>query len=55
MAARRHRPGRTLIVFFLGVGVLFGLVAIAGTWKPALGLDLQGGLRITLTADGRPV
>ena len=54
MAARRHRPGRTLIVFFLGVGVMYGLVALAGTWKPALGLDLQGGLRITLTAEGSP-
>ena len=33
---------------------LFGLVAIGGTWKPALGLDLQGGTRITLTANGNP-
>ena len=54
MAARRHRPGRTLIIFFLGVAVMYGLVALAGTWKPALGLDLQGGLRITLTATGNP-
>ena len=54
MAARRYRPGRTLIIFFLGIAVMYGLVAIAGTWKPALGLDLQGGLRITLTADGSP-
>ena len=54
VATRRHRPGRTLIVFFLGVAVMYGLVALAGTWKPALGLDLQGGLRITLTAEGEP-
>jgi preprotein translocase subunit SecD len=54
VATRRHRPGRTLVIFFVGVGVLFGLVAIAGTWKPSLGLDLQGGLRITLTATGDP-
>ena len=46
--------GRTLIVFAIGIGVLFGLVAIGGTWKPALGLDLQGGTRITLTANGNP-
>ena len=46
--------GRTLIVFVIGIGVLFGLVAIGGTWKPALGLDLQGGTRITLTANGDP-
>jgi preprotein translocase subunit SecD len=54
VAARRYRPGRTLIVFFLGIAVMYGLVALAGTWKPALGLDLQGGLRITLTATGNP-
>lgn len=54
MATRRYRPGRTLIVFFVGVAILYGLVALAGSWKPALGLDLQGGLRITLTAKGDP-
>lgn len=48
------RPGRTLVVFFLGVAILFGLVALAGSWKPSLGLDLQGGARITLTAQGDP-
>ena len=46
--------GRTLIVFVIGIGVLFGLVALGGTWKPALGLDLQGGTRVTLTAKGDP-
>jgi preprotein translocase subunit SecD len=46
--------GRTLIVFVIGIGVLFGLVALGGTWKPALGLDLQGGTRVTLTATGDP-
>lgn len=50
MAARRLRPGRTLVIFFLGVAVLFGLVALAGSWKPQLGLDLQGGTRISLKA-----
>ena len=29
---------------------MFGLVALGGDWKPALGLDLQGGQRITLRA-----
>ncbi|KQW43043.1 preprotein translocase subunit SecD [Nocardioides sp. Root1257] len=46
--------GRTLVVFAIGIAVLFGLVAIGGNWKPALGLDLQGGTRITLTANGNP-
>jgi len=54
VAPRRHRPGRTLIIFFLGIAVMYGLVVLNGTWKPALGLDLQGGLRITLTAKGDP-
>ncbi len=54
MAAHRLRPGRTLIVFFLGVAICYGLVALAGTWKPSLGLDLQGGTRITLNAQGDP-
>ncbi|NHC22097.1 protein translocase subunit SecD [Nocardioides sp. IC4_145] len=48
--ARKPRPGRTLVVFFLGMALLYGLVVLAGTWKPALGLDLQGGTRITLVA-----
>ncbi len=46
------RAGRTLLVFFAGVLVTYGLVAIAGQWKPTLGLDLQGGTRITLIAKG---
>lgn len=54
MAARRPRPGRTLIIFFLGLAVCYGLVALAGSWKPTLGLDLQGGTRITLTAEKAP-
>lgn len=54
MASRKYQPGRRLLAFFAGVAVLFGLVAIAGTWKPVLGLDLQGGTRITLIAEGSP-
>jgi preprotein translocase subunit SecD len=50
--ARQQRPGRTLLVFLALIGVMFGLVALAGTWKPRLGLDLQGGTRITLVTVG---
>src|SRR6478735_1416040 len=46
--------GRTLLVFLAGVAVLFGLVALGGTWKPALGLDLQGGTRVIMLAEGNP-
>lgn len=54
MAPKKLRPGRTLIIFFLSVGLLYALAALGGTWKPRLGLDLEGGTRITLTAEGSP-
>ena len=50
MARKTARPGRTLVVFFLALAIAYGLVALAGSWKPQLGLDLQGGTRITLVA-----
>jgi len=54
MARKSNRPGRTLVVFFLGVALTYGLVALTGTWKPELGLDLQGGTRIQMQAEGNP-
>ncbi|WP_372727491.1 protein translocase subunit SecD [Nocardioides sp.] len=54
MAARGARPGRTLIAFFVVLAISYGLVAIGGSWKPELGLDLQGGTRITLIAKDSP-
>lgn len=54
MAKQKANPGRTLVTFLAGTAVLFGLVALAGSWQPALGLDLQGGTRITLIAQGNP-
>lgn len=54
MAPKKLRPGRTLAIFFLCIGLLYALVAIGGNWKPRLGLDLEGGTRITLTAEGTP-
>jgi preprotein translocase subunit SecD len=45
------KPGRALAVLALGLLVLFGIMAITGSWKPKLGLDLQGGTSITLTAN----
>src|SRR5215475_13941199 len=52
MARTSARPGRTVAVFFLVLAIAYGLVALIGTWKPALGLDLQGGTQIQLTAKG---
>jgi preprotein translocase subunit SecD len=39
-----------LTAFVLIVAALYGLVAVNGDWSPKLGLDLQGGTRITLQA-----
>ncbi len=50
MATKTSSPGRTLLIFFICVAGLFGLAALGDSWKPSLGLDLEGGTRITLTA-----
>jgi preprotein translocase subunit SecD len=55
MARNRYRPGRHVAVFFLGLAIAYGLVALLGTWTPSLGLDLRGGTRITLVATGNDV
>jgi len=52
VAKKTPRPGRTLLIFGLCVLIWYGLAALGGTWQPRLGLDLQGGTRITLTAIG---
>ncbi len=50
MAKKTPRPVRTLIIFGLSIVVIYGLAALGNTWKPQLGLDLEGGTRITLSA-----
>ena len=50
MATRAPRPGRILIAFFAVTAALYAGVAALGDWTPRLGLDLQGGTRITLQA-----
>ena len=50
MATKASRPGRVIIIFLAVVAALYGGAAAAGNWKPRLGLDLQGGTRITLQA-----
>ncbi len=42
------------MVFFVLVALSYGLVAVAASWSPRLGLDLQGGTQITLQAQGDP-
>lgn len=46
----RSHPGRTLTIFLIIAAALFGLMGLAKTWTPRLGLDLAGGSTITLTA-----
>ncbi|GAB2969600.1 protein translocase subunit SecD [Amycolatopsis acidiphila] len=50
--AGRIRPGRYLVFFVLIVVVLYALVFLTGGGKPTpkLGIDLQGGTRVTLSA-----
>lgn len=50
MARTNVRPIRTLVVLGVVVAALFGLMAGMRTWTPKLGLDLQGGTTVTLTA-----
>ena len=35
MARSSSRPQRTLAIFFLAIIAMYGLVALAGSWKPA--------------------
>jgi preprotein translocase subunit SecD len=50
MANKASRHGRTLTVFLLAVVAMYGGLALNNEWSPKLGLDLQGGTRITLEA-----
>jgi preprotein translocase subunit SecD len=51
MANRSLPASRYFLAFVLIVGVLYGLVFFTGTQRtPQLGLDLQGGTTVTLTA-----
>lgn len=47
---KRSRPGIAIIGLLAVIGLLFGIMAGTKTWAPKLGLDLQGGMTITLTA-----
>ncbi|MDQ3423446.1 MAG: protein translocase subunit SecD [Actinomycetota bacterium] len=51
MAINASRPARRIVVFGAVLAAMFGGVALNGDWAPQLGLDLQGGTRITLSAD----
>lgn len=44
-----------LLLFLLAIALMYGLMAVSRTWTPKLGLDLQGGMTITLTATNAKV
>ena len=54
MAKKTPRAGRTLIAFGIAVALLYAAAALGKDWSPQLGLDLEGGTRITLTASKAP-
>jgi preprotein translocase subunit SecD len=61
-ASNLPRPRRTLVLFLAAIIALYGLVALIdfnnkkgddSAWQPKLGLDLEGGTRITLKASAK--
>lgn len=61
-ASNLPRPRRTLVLFLAAIIALYGLVALVdlnnkkgddSAWQPRLGLDLEGGTRITLKASSK--
>ncbi len=51
----RRRPALGLVMFLLVIALMFGIMAATKSWSPRLGLDLQGGMTITLTATNQQV
>jgi len=47
---KNYKPGHKLAAFVLIIACLYGLMWLAGSWTPRLGLDLRGGTTVTLTA-----
>ena len=54
-SARKPRPGIALASFLIVIVLMYGLMAVSKNWSPRLGLDLQGGMTITLTATNAKV
>jgi preprotein translocase subunit SecD len=46
--AKRSSSGRPLVLVLLLLVVLYGSMALSGTYAPSLGLDLRGGTTVTL-------
>jgi preprotein translocase subunit SecD len=50
VAVKSSHPVRTLVIFAVVIVAMLAGAASLGSWKPRLGLDLEGGQRITLQA-----
>ncbi|MGV8845570.1 protein translocase subunit SecD [Tessaracoccus sp.] len=55
ISSRKSRPAVVLLLLLVVVGIMFTIMAGTRTWTPKLGLDLKGGMTITLTATNSTV
>lgn len=55
ISSRKSRPVVVIVAFLLVIGLMYTIMAATRTWTPKLGLDLQGGMTITLTATNSTV
>ncbi len=55
ISSRKSRPAVVLLLLLVVLGIMFAIMAGTRTWTPKLGLDLQGGMTITLNATNSTV
>ncbi len=55
ISSRKSRPAVVLVLLLVVIGIMFAIMAGTRTWTPRLGLDLQGGMTITLNATNSTV
>lgn len=53
--SKRQKPALMLVLLLLLVTFMFSIMGATKSWSPRLGLDLQGGMTITLSATNREV
>ncbi len=55
ISSRKSRPAVVLLLLLVVIGIMFAIMAGTRTWTPKLGLDLRGGMTITLNATNSTV
>lgn len=55
ISSRKSRPAVVLLLLLVVIGLMYAIMAGTRTWTPKLGLDLQGGMTITLSATNTTV